>query len=474
VLLNGFAAGGAVGVDELFGSPKPNKGFDDESDAAGSTGGLDGVTLTGLPVVSPKLNFGFSTSPVPLAGRVLVLGLESLLVGFGGFEGCENEKKLGVVFEPFPCGADETFEMEAFDGAFGCPKEKIEEFVELFASGTDDGAVVGCEFGVKKLGTVGLDEIVPLAAGVGAEVKLERAGLDGARPLAAGRDAGVCVVGIGAEGKEKVPGAVAGVLPSDLSFTSLGCELEDSVGILNNDGGLEGSVFCELPFENGGRENADVAVGGATEGLSSDFADRTVGRAGAVATFFASASLASASAFAFSFSSALRRRRAIASASISCFSHFEYELDGRNLGLISADFTAGLVYNDEMRRVYWGGGARGNNAIRGLAIKEWVEMRILRTGLPVFDVEAQRSCLPALDEFRCEKSDQLGNITIYNHVGSHTERSSVVSGSAKGLSESCHANSWASFAATYCSSVYHRSTIAVTDADRSGCSESTG
>jgi len=407
VLPNGFAAGGAAGVDELFGSPKPNTGFDVESDAAGAAGGLDGVTLIGLPV-SPKLNFGFSTSPVPLAGRVLALGLGSLLVGFGGLEGCENEKKLGVVFEPFPCGADETFEVEVFDGAFGCPKEKNEEFVELFASGTDDGAVVGCELGVKKLGTVGLDEIVPLAAGVGAEVKLERVGLDGAGPLAAGVDAGVCVAGIGAEGKEnKVPGAVAGVLPSDLSFASLGCELEDSVGILNNGGGLGGSVFCELPFENGGRENAGVVRGGATEGLSSDFADRTVGKVGAVATFFASASLASAPAFVFSFSSALHRRRAIASASISCFSHFEYELDGRNLGLISVDFTAWLVYNDEMRRVYWGGGARGNNAIRGLAIKEWFEMRILRTGLPVFDVEAQRSCLPALDEFRYEKSDQL-------------------------------------------------------------------
>ena len=39
--------------------------------------------------------------------------------------------------------------------------------------------------------------------------------------------------------------------------------------------------------------------------------------------------------------------------------------------------------------------------MRGLAIEEWPEMRILRTGLPVFDVEAQSSCLPALDEFPC-------------------------------------------------------------------------
>jgi hypothetical protein len=60
---------------------------------------------------------------------------------------------------------------------------------------------------------------------------------------------------------------------------------------------------------------------------------------------------------------------------------------------------------------------------------------------------------------------------IYDHVG---RRTAGVSGSAKDLSESCHASSWASFAAIYCSSVYHRSTIAVTDADRSGCSESTG
>lgn len=69
------------------------------------------------------------------------------------------------------------------------------------------------------------------------------------------------------------------------------------------------------------------------------------------------------------------------------------------MGLISEDFAAGLVYKEETRRVYWGGGGKGSNAIRGLAIEEWLEMRTLRTGLPVLDVEAQRSCLPTLDEF---------------------------------------------------------------------------
>ncbi len=69
------------------------------------------------------------------------------------------------------------------------------------------------------------------------------------------------------------------------------------------------------------------------------------------------------------------------------------------MGLISVGFAAGLVYNDETRRVYWGGGATGSNARRGLAIEEWLERRILRTGLPVLEVEAQRSCLPALDGF---------------------------------------------------------------------------
>jgi len=234
------------------------------------------------------------------------------------------------VFELFPCGADMTFEMGLVDGALVCPKEKIEGLAEPLAPGTDDGIVVDCEFCVKKLGTVGLDETGPLAAGVDAEVKLEIVGLglrlDGTGPLIAGVDAEDCVAGIEAEGKgNKVPGIAAAVLPSDLSFASLGWEFEfeDGAGILNKGGGLEGSVVCELPFEKEGRENAGVAVGGATEGFSSDFTGRTVGKVGAVATFFASASLASASAFAFSFSSALRRRRAIASASISCFSHFE-------------------------------------------------------------------------------------------------------------------------------------------------------
>jgi hypothetical protein len=317
-LPNGFAADGAAGVGEVFESPKLKTGFDNDSEAVGAAGGLDGVTLVGFK----KLNFGFSPSPVPLAGRVLELGLESLLAGFGGLEGCEKAKKLGVALGLFPCGADETFEKELFDGAFGCVREKIEEFAEPFASAADNGAVMGCALGAKKLGTVGLDETMPLGAGVDTEVKLEGVGLGRVGPPAAEVDAEVCVAGIGAEGKgNKFPEAGAGVLPSDLSFASLGCEFEDGVGILN-DGGLEGSVICEPPFENGGRENAGVAVRGATEGLSSAFAG-TMDMVGTVATFFASASLASASAFAFSFSSALRRRRAIASASISCFSHFE-------------------------------------------------------------------------------------------------------------------------------------------------------
>jgi hypothetical protein len=190
---------------------------------------------------------------------------------------------------------------------------------------------VGCVFCVKKLGTAGLDETGPLAAGVDVELKLGMGGLDGTGALAAGVEVEVCVCGIGAGGKEnKVGGAATAVLPSDLPFASLGWEFEFSVGILNKGAGLEGSVACELPFENKGRENVDVAAGGATEGFSSDFVGRTAGRVGtaAAAAFFASASLASTSAFAFSafafsFSSALRRRRAIASASISCFSHFE-------------------------------------------------------------------------------------------------------------------------------------------------------
>ena len=94
------------------------------------------------------------------------------------------------------------------------------------------------------------------------------------------------------------------------------------MGILNSGGGLDGSAAFESPF-GGGRENADGADGGTTEGFSSGFGSVIVGKIDTVATFFASASFASASAFIFSFSSALRRRRAMASASISCFSHFE-------------------------------------------------------------------------------------------------------------------------------------------------------
>ena len=329
VLLNGLAAGGAAGADDPFERPKLKIGFDDASDVVGAAVGLDRVTAVGM-LVLPKLNFGFDAS---LAEMVPVPGLEILLAVVAGLEGCENEKKLwGAAFEAFPCGADEAFETGLVDGAFTELKEKVEEFADPFASDTEDGIVVGCVFCAKKLGTVGLDETGPLAAGVDVELKLGIVGLDGTGALAAGVDVEVCIAGIGAEGKEnKVGGAAATAgLPSDLSFASLGWEFEDSVGILNKGGGFEGSGACELPFENEGRENVDVAVGGATEGFSSDFAGRSAGKVGTVgaATFFASASLASASAFAFSafafsFSSALRRRRAIASASISCFSHFE-------------------------------------------------------------------------------------------------------------------------------------------------------
>jgi hypothetical protein len=190
--------------------------------------------------------------------------------------------------------------MGLFDCAFVCPKEKMEEAVEPLVSGADEGAVVGCEVFVKKVGVIELDETGPLAVGIDIEV---------------------CVTGFGAEGKgNKVGGAAAAVLASGLSFASLDWAFRDSVGILNSGGGLDGPVAFESPFGGGGRENADAPVGGATEGFSSGFES---GIAGAAATFFASASLDSASAFAFSFSSALRRRRAMASASISCFSHFE-------------------------------------------------------------------------------------------------------------------------------------------------------
>lgn len=300
-----------------------NIGFDDASDVVGAAAGLDGVTAVGLPVI-PKLNFGFDAS---LAGTVLALGFEMLLAFVAGLEGCGNKKRLcGAALEPFPCGADEAFETGLVDDAFTGAKEKIEAFADPFASGTEEGIVVGCVFCVKKLGTAGLDKPGPLATGVGVELKLGIEGLDGIGALAAGVDVEVCIVGIGTEGKgNEVGGTATAVLPSDLSFASPSCEFEGSVGILNKGGGLEGPAACKLPFENEGREKADAAVGGATEGFSSDFAGKTAGKAGtvAVAAFFASASLASASAFAFSFSSALRRRRAIASASISCFSHFE-------------------------------------------------------------------------------------------------------------------------------------------------------
>jgi hypothetical protein len=209
-------------------------------------------------------------------------------------------------------------------GAFGCAKEKIEGFAELFAPGADDGGIVmDWGFCVKKLGIVGLDETGPFAAGVDFEVKLDMVELDEKGPLGAGAGAEVCVVGIEAEGKgNKDPGAAVAVLPSGLSFASPGWEFEGGAGILNRGGGLGSSVTCELPFEEGSRENEGVVAGGATEGFSSGFGGK---RAGAAAAFLASASFtfASASALAFSFSSALRRRRAIASASISCFSHLE-------------------------------------------------------------------------------------------------------------------------------------------------------
>lgn len=202
------------------------------------------------------------------------------------------------MLEPIPCGADEAFEGGVFDGTFVCPKENIEEAAEPLASGADDGAVVGCEVFVKKVGVVELDETGPLAAGIDVEV---------------------CVTGVGAEGKgNKVPGATVAVLASGLSFASLDWVFRDDVGILNKGGGLEGSLTCGSRFGSAGRENADAPVGGAAEGFSSGFGSETADNA-----FFASASFASASAFAFSFSSALRRRRPIASASISCFSHFE-------------------------------------------------------------------------------------------------------------------------------------------------------
>ena len=55
--------------------------------------------------------------------------------------------------------------------------------------------------------------------------------------------------------------------------------------------------------------------------------------------------------------------------------------------------------------------------MRGLAIaEEWPEMRILRTGLPVLEVEAQRSCLPAFDGVLCL---QLGKNDDYRNFDTH-------------------------------------------------------
>ena len=145
-----------------------NIDLDDASDVVGAAVGLDGVTAVGLLVI-PKLNFGFGAS---LAGTVLALGLGILLAVVTGLEGCENEKRpCGATLEPFPCGADETFETGLADGAFTGPKEKSEDFAGPFASGTEEGVVVGCAFCVKKLGAGGLDETGPLATAVDVELK---------------------------------------------------------------------------------------------------------------------------------------------------------------------------------------------------------------------------------------------------------------------------------------------------------------
>lgn len=85
-LLNRFVAGGDGATDELFGGPKLNIGFDDESDVTGAAGGLGGVRPVGL-LATPKLNFGFNASPVPPAVGTLAPGLEPLLVDGGGLEG---------------------------------------------------------------------------------------------------------------------------------------------------------------------------------------------------------------------------------------------------------------------------------------------------------------------------------------------------------------------------------------------------
>ena len=306
-LLNRFVAGCTFGADGFVEMPKLNIGFSGGSDGVEAARGLDGVTLVGLLVI-PKLNFGLDASLVPPPGIALALGLVIFSVDVGGLGFCASENiPRGELLEPIPFGADEVFKVGLFDGTFVCPKEKIEEAAEPLVSGAGDGAVVGCEVFVKKVGVVELDETGPLAVEIDAEV---------------------CVTGVGAEGKgNKGPGATVAVLASGLTFASLDWVLRDGVGILNKGGGLEGSLTCGSRFGSAGIENEDAPVGGAVaiEGFSSGFGSETADNVDAAAAFFASASFAfaSASAFAFSFSSALRRRRAIASASISCFSHFE-------------------------------------------------------------------------------------------------------------------------------------------------------
>lgn len=199
-LPNGFVTGCAVGADEVDEVPKLNAAFGGGLDGATATGGLE-VILVGLLVI-PKLNFGFDASLAPPAGRALALGLEVFSVDVGGLGFCGNAKIFCVELEPIPCEAGEAFEMGLFDGAFACPKEKIEGPAELLASGADEGAivVVGCAVFVKKAGGVELDDTGPLAAGLDAEV---------------------CDTGIGAEGKgNKVLGTAVVVLVSGLSFAS--------------------------------------------------------------------------------------------------------------------------------------------------------------------------------------------------------------------------------------------------------------
>ena len=200
-LLNRFVAGCTFGADGFVEMPKLNIGFGGGSDSVEAAGGLDGVTLVGLLVI-PKLNFGFGASLVPPAGRAPALGLVIFSVDVGGLGFCASENiPKGELLDPIPFGADEVFEMGLFDGTFVCPKEKIEEAAEPLVSGTDDGAVVGCEVFVKKV-VVELDETGRLAVEIDTEV---------------------CVTGVGAEGKgnKGPPGATVAVLASGLSFASL-------------------------------------------------------------------------------------------------------------------------------------------------------------------------------------------------------------------------------------------------------------